>query len=219
MKKSLLLLAFALFQLSALAQTESSAGRLSLNFGMAVPVGDFRQPDFEDEYPVFAKSGTLLSLGYAKDLQPYLAVGASFNWRSNPFDFEDFYIRNDDYKDRGEADTWRTYFTMADVYAQLPSQGVALYIKGSAGAAFSRTAGYEVRTDFGTIQQEAHNSTSFAWGLGIGLRQEFGHLGLNIEADFLGTRPTFKAEDKGRETTYTQQLNSVGISLGLSYSL
>lgn len=101
-----------------------------------------------------------------------------------------FYVNNDPFRDNGEATAWHTGFAMADVYIQAPVPEADLYAKVSAGAALARTASYEVRTNFGTIQQKEMQAASFAWSLGAGLRQEFGHFDFNLEVDPVSAKPT-----------------------------
>jgi hypothetical protein len=119
-----------------------------------------------------------------------------------------------------EAKAWRSYTTMADIYLQAGTGEFTAYIKGSAGAAFNRSAYLHIQTDFGDIKRSAANATSFAYAIGGGLHQGVGKIGINVEAYLLKTTPTFEVEDAQRHITkYRQAMNSLQISFGLTYAL
>jgi len=225
MKKMLVIAAFICAGTGAYAQTATPPPplhRFSLQLGNAIPLGDFRSNNFEEDYPPFARGGSMLSAGYARTVRPYLALGATAGWRFNNFDLDAFVATDDELVQSKRAKDWQSGFVLADVYLQpLLGEEATFYVKGSLGASFNGSASLSVETTYGTIERASDKATALAWGVAGGAQVPIvPRLSLNLETSFLATRTTFEVKDKnGSITTYKQAMNSLQLSVGVSYTL
>ncbi|MHC2990612.1 hypothetical protein OB13_03065 [Pontibacter sp. HJ8] len=222
MKKSIRFVVLFLCLAAAVqAQDDKLAGqRIRISIGSATPVGDFDKDRFEDDYPPFAQSGTALSISYAHELKPRIAVGATAGWRRNAFNLDKFAGEDDELVRSREATAWQTGFALADVYLQHGGRSFFGYLKGSLGGASSTSPRLEVETEFGPIRRSSDQATSLAYGLAYGLGVEAQRLALSIEIGSLSTKPTFEVRDvQGNSTRYKQAMRTIQLSFGVAYTL
>lgn len=228
MKKCLLIAAFAGLSLTASAQTdENKPHRINLNLGIASPSGNFKDTDMESDDAGLAKTGAVISAGYAVDLHENFGIGLTLGWRNNPVDVdkmaEEFGAEEEGLVEL-EGTSWQTSYIVTDLYAQLPLNQVTLYAKGSVGFGNSRSAGVSGTFDLGEygtyeFEQTEAKSWSGVYGIAGGVRYDFGRLGLAVEAGVLSTKPEFEVEYDGETEKYKQEMNSFNTTIGLSYRL
>lgn len=220
MKKLILIAIFAFCGLAATAQdTPTYTSRISLSYSAAFPLGEFNSQDFDDAYPAFATQGSLLKLSYTYKIRENFALGATTGWRRNPFDLSQFVKDNDERVQHKESKPWQTVFTLADVQFLVPAKAGFFYLKGSLGAAFSRSAFLNITTPYGNVTRSADNSTAFAYGLSSGAHIDIKQFGLGLEAGILSTKPAFEVENaQGKVIRYKQPMTTLNAGLFASYA-
>ncbi|WP_162425817.1 outer membrane beta-barrel protein [Pontibacter pudoricolor] len=226
MRKLLLIAALGCLSYTASAQGGEKQSRIMLNIGAASPSGDFGGKNIEGEKDGFAKTGALISAGYAMDLNKNFAFGATLGWRNNPTDIDAIVAElggEEAGMTKAEATSWRTTYLTADAYAQLPLEKLNLYAKGSVGYGFSNSSGLDLEgeSEWGSyeITQSEAKSNAPVFGLGVGLRYDFGKFGLGAEVGMFSTTPEFEYEYDGEKETLKQPMTTVNTTLQLSYRL
>ncbi|TPE44209.1 outer membrane beta-barrel protein [Pontibacter mangrovi] len=223
MKRFILYTLLLLSCLPALAQTQEAAEKhvLGLQVGNSFVNGSFNKSAFEDEYPAFARDGLLLSGTYRYHLGRYLAAGASASYRHNRYNLNNFAEPGDELVTGKSSTAWRSWFTLADAYLLVPvHEEVEVYLRGSAGASFNRSASWQVQTTYGDINMPADKATALAlgWGSGIGFR--VAPFWVVAEAGMLYTKPRFTVPDtRGNLMQHRQPMNTFNLSLGIQYRL
>ncbi|AKD03647.1 outer membrane beta-barrel protein [Pontibacter korlensis] len=212
---------FLAFNANAQFDEEEKKHVVGLQIGNAFANGNFKHSDFEDAYPAFARDGLLLNGGYRYNLSRNWATGTSLTYRHNRYDLDEFTGESEEIVTSKSSAPWRSIFTMADVYYQILFQDVtAVYLKGSAGAAFNRSASWQVTTPYGNINMPSDKATAPALGWGGGINFHLQQLLINIEAGLLYTSPKLTVLDtKGQPFQHRQAMNSFNLSIGLHYSL
>ncbi len=209
----------------AAAQTEATEpGQqhvLGLQLGSAFVSGNFGKADFSDAYPAFARDGLLLTGSYRYNLGRYLGVGASGSLRHNRYDLDAFADPDDELVTGKSSEAWRSVFTMADVYARFPVEELLeVYLRGSMGASFNRTASWQVQTVYGDIVMPTDKATALALGWGSGIGYNVRPFLVTMEAGMLYTRPAFTVPNsQGRPIRHRQALNTFHVSLGVQFTL
>lgn len=110
---------------------------------------------------------------------------------------------------------------LADMQYQVPiySDGL-IYIRGSVGGSFNRSANLRVQTPFGIINRSSDNSFVPAYGVSSGLRGMHGRYSIGLEASLLYMRPAFEvASQQGEKHPYKQHMNSISFCVSLGYML
>jgi hypothetical protein len=212
---------FLLFLTTAVqAQDVPLEQRINLRIGNAVPIGDFKRDRFEDDYPPMAKYGFALQASYARDLKPFLAVGATAGWRRNSFDLDAFAKADDELVLSKSAGSWQTTYTLADVYLQSRPGGLFGYFKGSLGGAYSKSPELRVDTPYGTIHRNSDTAASLAYGLAAGFGVQVNDFDLSLEISTVATRPGFEVTDaQGNSARYNQSMRTASVSFGVGYRL
>ncbi|WP_242916971.1 hypothetical protein [Pontibacter liquoris] len=220
MQRFILVFLLACLSAPAFAQeTGDPASRLSFNVGAAWPLNEFNSKDYDDAYPAFAKNGALLQLSYTHTLKNRVALGATAAWRSNKFDMDRFVMPEDELVLSKESTPWRSLFLLADVQYQVPAKDGYFYVKGSVGAAYSRSAFLDINTPFGHVTRTADNSMAPAYGLSTGVHVNLRQFGLGLETGLLATKPEFEIENaQGEVTKYKQPMTTMHLSLLVSYA-
>ncbi|WP_162427239.1 hypothetical protein [Pontibacter pudoricolor] len=216
MKTILLGLLLSFTALNAAAQSDSSAhlSEFRVYFGGAFPKGDFQSSDFEDIYTPFAMLGPLMQVSYAKAVSKNLYGGATIGLRRNAMDLDKFSDDNDELVLNKKSTPWQSIFTLADVEYRFYMPDGYLFVKGSAGAAFNRSASLHVETTYGTIEQAANKHTAFAYGVSTGLVLQLNKFGLGLETGILSTRPEFKFTDQqGKTTNYSLPMTTINLGI------
>ncbi|MBB6612427.1 hypothetical protein H7F15_15375 [Pontibacter sp. Tf4] len=212
------LLVFTGFTIAAQDVANYSSG-IRLQFGGAFPVGNFSSDDFEEDYPAFAMSGPLLQLSYNRTINPRWAAGATFALRRNPFNLDKFADPTDKLVLNRESEPWQSVFTLADVYYRMQTGDKLFYLKGSVGAAFNRRAKVTIATPYGTIDHKADRSTALAYGLHVGLKQNFDRWSIGLETGILSGKPIFEMPDaQGNKINYKQPMTTVNAGLFAAYA-
>ncbi|MCX2741749.1 outer membrane beta-barrel protein [Pontibacter anaerobius] len=223
MKRFILYTFLFMLALPALAQTEEPEGRhvLGLQLGIATVSGSFHDSAYEDEYPAFARDGLLMAGSYRYNFGRYLGAGASLSYRHNRYNLDAFAAPDDELVTGKSAEAWRSVFTLADVYIRVPMPEVMeVYLKGSAGASFNRSASWQVQTVYGDIHMPSDRATALALGWGSGISFNMHPFTVGVEAGMLFTRPEFTVADpKGNPLQHRQPMNSFNVSLGVQFRL
>jgi hypothetical protein len=202
------------------AQDAPLAQRINLRIGNAVPIGDFKKDRFEDDYPPMAKYGLGLQASYARDLKPFLAVGATGGWRRNNFDMDAFVREDDELVLSKTAGSWQTTYTLADVYLQSRPGGLFGYFKGSVGGAYSKSPELRVNTSYGPIHRSSDTAAALAYGLAAGFGVQINDFDLSLEIGTVATQPSFEVIDaQGNSTRYKQSMRTASVSVGVGYRL
>ncbi|MBC5772557.1 hypothetical protein H8S95_00645 [Pontibacter sp. KCTC 32443] len=220
MKKSILGLLLVLCAFTTIAQPDSltHSSRISISFGGAFPVGDFSSSDFEDTFTPFALSGPLAQISYLHDIKPYLAAGATLGLRRNAMDLDEFASDTDELVISKNSESWQSVFTLADLQFNFSTLTRNLYLKGSVGAAFNRSASLQVETPYGTINHAPDTNTSFAYGASAGTLINLNQFSLGLESGILSTRPTFKLTDaQGNAAKYKLSMTTINLVAFASY--
>ncbi|WP_299757923.1 outer membrane beta-barrel protein [uncultured Pontibacter sp.] len=212
---------FCALTASAQDQTENPERKhlIGLQLGNAFVNGDFNASAFEDDYPAFARNGLLLTGVYRYSMSRYVAAGTSVAYRHNRFGMDAFVQPDDELVTAKNSEAWRSVFTMADVYFTVPVQEVGeVYLAGSAGAAFNRSASWQIQTVHGEVRMPSDQATALALGWGSGININVYPLVINAEARLLYTKPEFTVLNAlGTPFQHSQSMNTFNISLGAFY--
>lgn len=222
MKRFILYTFLLLLALPALAQTETEPLKqhlVSLRVGGALGSGSFGNADFDDAYPAFVRDGLLLTGSYRYSLGPHVGVGTSVSYRHNRYDLDAFVEPDDELVTGKSSEAWRSWFTLADVYFKVPvRQVMEVYLKGSAGAAFNRSASWQVQTTYGDIRMPADKATAAAWGWGSGVNFITKPFLISLEGSMLYTKPILEVlNTQGNPLRHRQPLNTFNLSVGVLY--
>lgn len=208
---------------NAQSQTEDTNPKhgIGIQIGNAFANGAFKTSSFRDEYPAFARDGLLLSGSYTYALGRHLAIGSSLAYRQNRYDLDALVEQDDELVTDKSSTPWRSVFTMADLYFRVPLQNtVEVYLKGSVGASFNRSASWQLQTTYGTIAMPADKATALAMGLGSGINFNVKPFVVTTEATLLYTKPEFTVLDtKSTPFQHRQVMNSFNLSIGVQYRL
>lgn len=208
-----------LVSFSAAAQAQR-VQRVGLQVGSASPIGDFKEDRFEDDYPPMARRGVNVQGTYRVDVKPYLAVGASAGFRFHRFDLDAFAAPDDQLALRREATGWKSTHALADLYLQSPPNTLFGFVKGSLGAAYSRSPEVQVDTPYGPIRRSSDKALAPAYGIAGGFGIQDKRFLLSVEIGLLATQPYFKVTNaQGVRSTLKQPMHTVNSMLGLSYTL
>jgi hypothetical protein len=220
MKKFILGIVLVLTTIAATAQdTLTYTSGIRVHFSGAYPVGDFSSSDFEDTFAPFAFSGALYQISYSREIKPYLFAGTSLGLRRNPMDLDEFASDSDELVLSKTSEPWQSVFTLADVEYRYTTFNGYLFVKGSVGAAFNRSASLHVETTYGPIDQAADNSTSFAYGASTGFLINLKKFGLGFETGILSTKPEFKFTDaQGKSTNYNLSMTTINVGIFGAYN-
>lgn len=209
-----LLLVFTAVTASAQSDSLAHTSQLRVYIGSASPVGAFQSSDFEDTYTPFAVSGLMAQVSYARSVGKNFYTGATIGFRRNAMDLSKFADDTDELVLNKTSKPWQSVFTLADVEYRYYMLDGFLFVKGSAGAAFNRSASLRVETTYGTIDQAADNNISLAYGLSTGLFLDLNKFGLGLETGILSTRPEFKFTDtQGRTTNYKLAMTTINLGI------
>lgn len=232
MLKPLLLLAFSCLCFTATAQEQDyKKSHITLGFGLAIPVGDFGNDDWNERDPPFANTGSLLSLGFSKGLGKHFGIGATLARRSNSFNSAEYlnYRQETNYSYvKASGTSWVSNFVLGDVYLKVPLKNATLYGKASLGTAFNTSAEYVLSSSFTHETTHEGKSKNMAYGLAGGAQFSAGRFVLDLEAGLLSTSPKFELENTYRDPnprpdhSYTssleQDMKTFNISAKVSYS-
>ncbi|RIJ34077.1 outer membrane beta-barrel protein [Pontibacter oryzae] len=210
--------------LCAMAQDNAPIEKhtMYLQVGVATPKGDFGSADFEDDYPDFADQGPLLQAGYRYRFSKFFAAGGSVTYRYNKFRMDAFVDDSDDLVTDKEARGWQSAMALADMYAlyPLPDETTILYAKASAGASVNRSASWRINTVYGSLSMPADNASASAFGWAVGIMLRAKPVELYVESGMLYTKPAFTvAGAQGNRFKHKQAMNTLHVSLGVSYTL
>ncbi|WP_018479011.1 hypothetical protein [Pontibacter roseus] len=201
-------------------QSRPLGQRVGLQLSSAAPIGEFEKIRFEDDYPPFANSGFQLSVNYARDIKPGIALGGTAGWRRNPFYMDRFVAEDDALVRSKEATAWQTAFALADAYLQMRGSSFFGYVKGSLGGAFNESPRVHIETVYGPVTRTSDSAFSLAGGLAFGLGVEAQRIGLGIEIGSLLTKPSLEVSDaKDVSMRYRQTMRTINASFGVYYSL
>ena len=220
MKTFILGLCLLLSGFAASAQDSLSyTSAIRVQYGGSYPTGDFNNTNFEEDYPPFAKEGSLLQVSYLRSIKERLFIGVTLAWRKNAFKIDKFADPDDELVTGKSSKPWQSVFTMADAEYRFFARDGFFYVKGSLGTAFSRSVGLQVNTTYGTINRAQDNGFAFAYGLHSGLQVDLRQFGIGFETGVFSTRPTFEITDaQGKTTTYKQTMATLNFGLFASYS-
>jgi hypothetical protein len=214
-----LLLFFIVFKATAQSDSPAHTSQFRVYFGGAFPKGDFQSSDFEDTYTPFAMSGPLMQVSYARTIGRNLFGGATLGLRINAMDLDKFAEENDELVMSKKSRPWQSVFTLADAEYRFNLTDGYFFVKGSAGAAFNRSATLHVETTYGTIAQAADKNTAFAYGASTGLFANFDKFELGFETGILSTRPEFRFIDaQGSATNYKLSMTTINLGIFGAFS-
>ncbi|NDK55262.1 outer membrane beta-barrel protein [Pontibacter fetidus] len=192
---------------------------IRIQYGGAYPTGDFNNTNFEEDYPPFAKEGSMFQVSYLRSIKERLFAGATLAWRRNTFDMDKFADPADELVTDKSSKPWQSVFVMADAEYRFIARDGFFYVKGSLGSAFSRSARLQVNTLYGTINRPADNGFAFAYGLHSGVQVDLNQFGIGFETGVISTRSTFEITDaQGKTTRYKQTMATINCGLFANYS-
>lgn len=220
MKQFILCLVIVFNCFAANAQESSlKTHSIRVQYDGSYPTGDFKNTAFEEDYPPFAKAGSLLQFNYSRSIKEQVLTGATLAWRRNAFDMDAFANPEDELVQSRESKSWQSVFMMADMQYRWFARDGFFYVKGSLGTAYSRSASLRVNTTYGTINRASDNSFAFAYGLHGGLQVDIKQFGLGFETGVFSTNPTFSITNaQGKTTTYKQTMATYNMGIYTSYN-
>mgnify|MGYP003578452239 CR=1 FL=1 len=214
------LLALAFLVCFSVAAQAQRIQRIGLQVGSASPIGDFKQDQFEDDYPPMARRGVNVQGIYRVDVKPYLAVGATAGFRFHRFDLDAFAAPDDKLALRREATGWKSTHALADLYLQTTPGTLFGFVKGSLGAAYSKSPEVQVDTPYGPIRRSSDKAMALAYGIAGGFGLQENRFMLSVDIGLLATQPSFKVTNaQGVRSTLKQPMHTINSMLGLSYTL
>ena len=226
MKQLILCFIFLAVRFSASAQdTLSSAHSFSFSYNGVSAIGEFNSTEFKEDYPAFASDGKMYRVSYLRGLKNNLYAGASVALRNNSFNMDKFVRPDDELVLSKESKPWQSVFALADVQYRMYVRDGFLYLKGSVGAAFNRSAYLHIKTPYGPIIRTRDAATSFAYGISSGLQFDLDYvgisrLGIGVDGGILSTRPAFERQEvNGATIKYKQPMATLHGGVYISYTL
>ena len=211
--------ALSCLSLSGLADnTIPEKSFFSFRAGPSVPKGDFASKDANKRAAGFANSGFHVAAEYGGFFNRYFGGALTAGISRNGFDHSAY---NSQTRARLYASSgWRSTYFLGNLLAGLPlGQHFSVYLKGGAG--FTLNTYPDVQTNGGgigsgsTVNEQKIKSESLAYGFGGGFKWHVNGVGIGLEANYLGTKPTFSYAS----TSYKQPMNALSYNFNLSFKL
>ena len=190
-------------------------GILTIRSGVSIPKGKFGGRTLTDEKTGFAEQGFHVAAEYTGYIDNYFGLGVTFGIRRNPVDMSAFNKKSQIIKYYAHTG-WRTNYLLGNAVFKIPVAPVlALYMKVGSGVTFNTHPDINT-TEFRKSQPEfLSRSTSFAYGIGSGIKWQGKTVGVNFEGYSLFTSGKFWANNY----TTRKELNAINYSFGLSFRI
>lgn len=224
------------FLISMAAEAQRPKSFVELGAGLSIPLGDYAKTDFNDPESGFANSGFNFNLAYLNRLTYNFGVTGALYLNSNS-------VNQQAYRDEITSDTleapltvstrnWGGFGILAGPMLYFPLNAYfSLDFRALVGfySVYSPEVIIEGQTEAGEnfmFRLFKYNGTGFAWGAGTTVRMKFGSSGyFLVKGDYQAYSPQFSdiewLDQNGeiRTTSFTQNLETVILSLGIGYAL
>ena len=232
-----IILVFSLFLTDAMSQEDDIY--VSIGAGVCIPLEDYAKTDFSNESSGFARTGGAFNINFGYRFNEYISLSGLLSGGVNRYD----YIKLQDWLTNEyaekfpetrwmvESKNWGLGGFMAGVTGSLPLVTNILYFEARALAGFMYTyspviyvTGTKTGEEEKTINIEQSSAISWSIDAGIGLRYNRSRKHYFIlNADYLMTQPYFNDVRTNtnfgveRDEAYTQNINTVNITIGIGY--
>ncbi|HSY77687.1 MAG TPA: hypothetical protein VK890_12555 [Bacteroidia bacterium] len=221
----------------------NAPGFLAFQFGLAQPNGMFASTS-GTSYRGYATPGTAFNLAAGVPVSNTdFGIALMFGSYSNPFD-ENKYAANVQQTDEARfytaniQDEYVTSSVLVGPFFTLPLNKVSFDFKALIGAALCRLpevgySAYQYNPTLGTTSTydwdiAGSNSSALAYGLGVGVRYNFGYWAVMANADYMYTNPMYSTNmlytDPAGNQSYSSMSGNIPMSfmnftLGLGYQI
>ena len=244
MKKILMFITASAFTLSLFAQkkesketTGTSRFELSINGGIASPMGSFSKADYSDEKSGFAKTGGNFNITGTYFLNKHFGIGALIGY--SRFGYKGSQSLSDGYKEDSGTDSTTLYtkgsnhalsFLAGPYYRIDACKKVSITAHVLGGYTQTHLAGfqifYEDYIDNSMTQREASGG-AFGLQAGLGVQYHINNkLSVQLNGDYFVSKPNiaityddFVVNSGRRLTSYNESISGINATVGIAYAL
>lgn len=232
MRKILVLLISIISFSSIQAQVKRNPHFISLNGGLSLPVGEYKNLNDEIIYP--AKAGKYLGLEGAIYATKFLGFGANIGVYMNPVDegeliknYSEQFVNNQNISIT--SDDWLNGYAMVGMYLTIPIKKIRLDFKFLGGAVNSDKPLVEITVDEQGGQSVIVNKSTEALAFGINYGAHLripivSKLYLRLTAETFTSLPEFKNQPESiinnslKTRTIEQTISVLNAGVGLAFS-
>ena len=213
---------------------------VSLAGGASIPLLDYAAVDFSDPSSGFARTGGNFAINFGYRLNQYLSVTGLLSGSVNRFDYVELQNWLTDYYKESLPDTrwlvetksWGLGGLMAGITGSLPLSPNKIFLDGRLLGGFTyvyspamSVTGLEDNEEDLILYIDQYSAISWAIDLGAGFRYHRSrNQSFTLYADYLLANPQYNnvsIQDNDpelqRETSFTQRVSAVNITLGIGY--
>lgn len=222
---------------AALAQKSTSKFILSINGGIASPVGNFAKGDYADEKSGFAKTGPHFNLAGTYYLNKNWGVGMLVGY--SQFCYKGSQSLSDGYKEDSGTDSTTLYqkgtnhslsILIGPYYRLDAGKKISIDIRLLGGYVNTHLAGfqifYEDYTDNAMTQKES-SAGAFGIQAGVGVQYHItNNLSVQINGDYFTSKPdipinyeNFVVNSGRRLSSYNESISGINATIGFAYRL
>ena len=236
MKQVLSAILIILLAASVHAQKTSSHLEISLNGGIASPLGSFGKGDYADDKSGYSKTGGHFNIAAVYFINKRFGIAVSGGY--SQFKFKGAQSLADGYKEDSGTDSTtlftkghnRNFSVLIGPYYSIPvSKKLSVDLRVLGGYINTHLAGFEIHyedyTDNIMMQNEASKS-AFGFQAGAGVTYHItDKIGIKANADYFSSKPkmnisydNFVVNSGRRLTTYNESLDGINTTLGIAFS-
>jgi opacity protein-like surface antigen len=236
MKKIILALGIIVSGAPVFAQKNVSMFSVSINGGIASPMGNFAKGDYADQTSGFAKLGGNFNIIGAFRVHKNFGIAALVGY--SQFGYKGSQSLSDGYKEDSGTDSTTLYLkghnssfsVLAGPYFSIPAgKKVAVTLRAMGGYVHAHLAGFQIfYEDYLTnaMTQEESSAGAFGFQAGAGLQYNIdSKIFIAANADYFYSKPTFNIKyddfvvNSGRRlSTYSQPVEGINTTLGVGIS-
>ncbi|MFT3948168.1 MAG: outer membrane beta-barrel protein [Agriterribacter sp.] len=238
MKKALLTFLIAFVSVSIYAQKKDSSSHfvLSLNGGIASPMGNFSKGDYSDERSGFAQTGFHYNISGVYYLNKSFGIGALVGY--SQFGHKGLQSLSDGYKEDSGTDsttlltkgnTRSLSFLAGPYYSFHLGSNFSIDLRVLGGYVNTNLSGFDVYYEDYTgnvMTQKEASAGAFGFQAGAGIRYNITHkIGVQANVDYFSSKPKFDIRydnfvvNSGRKlTTYNETVAGLNTTIGIVFN-
>lgn len=237
MKKTIIVILALGCGFATFAQKPASKFILSINGGLASPVGNFKKGIYSDEKSGFASTGSHFNLAGTYYFNKSWGVGALLGY--SRFGHKGSQSLSDGYKEDSGTDSTTLYLKgnnhsfsilIGPYYRIDAGKKISIDIRALGGYVNTHLAGfqifYEDYTDNAMTQKESSGG-AFGFQAGIGVQYHItGKLSVQVNGDYFTSKPNITINydnyivNSGRKlSSYNEAISGINATVGFAYQL
>jgi Outer membrane protein beta-barrel domain len=237
MKTIIITTAILFSTVSLFAQKSPSAFEVSLNGGIASPVGNFGKGDYANEKSGFAKTGSHVNITGTYFIHKAFGIGALVGF--SQYGFNGTQSLSDGYKEDSGTDSTTLYtkghnrsfsVLVGPYYSIAAGKKLSVELRALGGYVDTHLAGFQVfYEDYldNTMTQKEASAGAFGFQLGAGLKYSINKIiSVKLNADYFSSNPkinimyeNFIVNSGRRLTEYNETISGVNTTVGLAFTL